>query len=355
MVVSASMGWAQEKGLECPMPTGGVWRVVAPSEGKTVRLVDPDVRERWSSAAWPIGAFRCEGGGVNIADASGRLRLELDGAGSDLGQRAVVEAHLAAVEALLAKPAGTVGAEARAVSKRVGGLWNAVVGLVDKQPSALLHAGTPALMDLELREWRWPTGGRFTPEHLRDPKMWTDFSDTERGRALRAAWEKFRAQRIPLHVGPLVRLGSTPIDDLSDVVWQGESPCVAQGKKGTYRCWSPASRKWGKALTLSGEPAIGTRIGGDPVEWHGHRLELRHGAEAFYLEPDTRLMEGDDLWRRWSLEENAPSRVSLSPAGTSGVALVTNYGIEEDSFGNGRTSTSYVAKGLALFWFSTVP
>jgi hypothetical protein len=46
------------------------------------------------------------------------------------------------------------------------------------------------------------------------------------------------------HIKPVQPMGTTSVPDLTDVTWDGDKPCVAQGTPEQHvRCWDPATKR----------------------------------------------------------------------------------------------------------------
>lgn len=162
------------------------------------------------------------------------------------------------------------------------------------------------------------------------------------------------------HITPRQPIGTTSVSDLSDVTWDGDKPCVAQGDTAqTVRCWNPATKRWGAKGPRPADAQSGRVVSGLDVQVGSRSIRLSlWGPSSSNKSNECTVLEGKTVLQSFRVEDGdrgktfVPSALSVSPSGTTGVALVSSYTTSLDHFADGRTGIAVDHHGFRLWFFS---
>jgi len=162
------------------------------------------------------------------------------------------------------------------------------------------------------------------------------------------------------HIKPVQPMGTTSVPDLTDVTWDGDKPCVAQGTPEQHvRCWDPATKRWGAKAALPAGAQSGHVVSGLPVQVGSRSIRLSLWGPSSSNKSNTcTVLAGETVLQRFRVEDGdrgktfVPSALSISPSGTTGVALVSSYTTGVDRFADGRVSVAVEHHGFRLWFFS---
>jgi len=294
--------------------------LVAQPKQMVLRVLSPKLRELWSRSVSSVSELSCERGTLVFAQATGSITFDISEDGEHLTLSSERAALQSALEAAWKSTPGSQVEKASSLVLRADALSrSAPGGMFGQAEGRELGELAAEARDLWTREMWWSHAGIWP--HTPQAHTSGEFSKTPRGEQLEAEVRGLRAQKAPLFVEGEARIGTTPITDLSDVVWSGESPCVAQdAAHKLFRCYDMERGKWGRKAPRPADAVDGTIIANKEAPFRGRTVRI-----DWYLPHNCRLYEGTRKWQDFSDKEFCPERVSMSPSGRAGVGLVPLY------------------------------
>ncbi|MFY1830403.1 hypothetical protein ACN47A_31105 [Myxococcus fulvus] len=358
---------AEPAGFECPVPAGGTKHLLRvaisnplsyDARQPTVRILSPRLRELWASAGWPVTRLECTPGGLTLKLESGSVRFSLSEDGERLSLDTEIREIRRAAEEGYASAPGSFTEQSAELSKRAHALIDVANAFVDSQRD-FVRPLLQEVDDLWTRELWWSQGGGW-PVAGNRPSEDGMFSDTPRGARLTQELNRFRARSAPLYFGSPRSIGSTPVGDLSDLVWSDERPCVAQDPAGSsFRCYDSAKKAWGPKLPRPANAVGGTLIGNEEISYRGQRVRIVYeGPTPDNYSSSCSVVDATREWQVFRMEGGntgktfCPMMASLSPAGTRGVALVRRFTLTEEIVGYPNLRGVITDKGYQLWLFT---